>query len=93
MFVISIKRHCNYRTKFSKCVFEYLGTDIYTPYPIWTKSLHEANLFKTANEAKRFYIDSLSIISCNWAHYYKNSIRICKVEFKPVEVLPWKENC
>ena len=35
---------------------------------------------------------NLHILICSWEAYDRDSIRICKVKFNPVEKLPWKES-
>lgn len=55
-------------------------------------NIRQAETFKTAEQAKKVYIENLTIISCSWSQYQRDSIRICEVKFKPVESLPWRVN-
>lgn len=95
MFVISIKRLFDYLgNKLDKPEYEYFGYDRYdgsysTGYPTWM-SIRHAEKFKTAEQAKKVYMENLTTITCNWSHYQRDSIRICEVKFKPIESLPWK---
>lgn len=97
MFVVSIKKLFDYLgNKLDKPEYEYFGYDRYagsfsTGYPIWTGFYH-AETFKTAKEAKKAYMKNLHILICSWEAYDRDSIRICKVKFNPVEKLPWKES-
>lgn len=97
MFVVSIKKLFDYLgNRLDKPEYEYFGYDRYagsfsTGYPIWT-SFYHAETFKTAKEAKKAYMKNLHILICSWEAYDRDSIRICKVKFNPVEKLPWKES-
>ena len=96
MFVISVKKLFDYKgNRLDKPEYKYFGYDRYAGsfavgYPTWM-SFHNAETFKTAEEAKKVYIENLHILTCNWEIYDKNSVRIYKVKFNPVEKLPWKE--
>lgn len=96
MFVISIKRLFDYLgNKLEKPEYEYFGYDRYagsfsTGYPTWMNFYH-AETFKTAEQAKKTYMENLHYLICSWSDYDRDSIRICEVKFKPVEKLPWKE--
>ena len=48
-------------------------------------------LEKTAEEAKKVYMENLHILTCGWKNYDRDSIRICEIKFKPAGKLPWKE--
>ena len=97
MFVISIKRLFDSSgNRLEKPESEYFGYARYdgsfsTGYPTWI-DFHHAETFKTAEEAKKVYIENLRILTCGWKDYDRESIRICEVKFKPVEKLPWKES-
>lgn len=96
MFVISVKRLFDYLgNKLDKPEYEYFGYDRYassfsTGYPTWMNRIHQAEIFKTAEEAKKIYMENLRILHCSWKDYDRDSIRICEVKFKSVESLPWK---
>ena len=75
--------------------YEYFGYDRYagsfsTGYPTWI-DLHHAETFKTAEEAKKVYMENLHILTCGWKNCDRDSIRICEIKFKPAGKLPWKE--
>lgn len=97
MFVISVKRLFDcLGNRLEKPEYEYFGYDRYagsfsTGYPTWMR-FRNAEIFKTAEEAKKVYIENLRILHCSWGAYDRDSIRICKVKFDPVEKLPWKES-
>lgn len=97
MFVVSIKRLFDYSgNRLCKPEYEYFGYDRYagsfsTGYPTWMR-FRNAETFKTAEEAKKTYMENLHILKCSWEAYDRDSIRICKVKFDPVEKLPWKES-
>lgn len=97
MFVVSIKRLFDYSgNRLEKPEYEYFGYDRYdgsfsTGYPIWM-GVHNAETFKTAEQAKKVYMENLHILACSWKDYDRDSVRICEVKFKPMEKLPWKEN-
>ena len=97
MFVVSVKRLFDYSgNRLDKPEYEYFGYDRYagsfsTGYPTWM-CFHNAEIFKTAEEAKKTYMENLHILTCGWKNYDRDSIRICKVKFDPVEKLPWKES-
>lgn len=97
MFVISVKRLFDHSgNRLEKPEYEYFGYDRYdgsysTGYPTWMKFYH-AETFKTAEQAKKVYMENLPILLSNWKDYDRGSIRIREVKFKPVEKLPWKEN-
>ena len=97
MFVISIKRLFDYSgNRLEEPEYEYFSYDRYagsfsTGYPTWG-SFYHAETFKTAEEAKKVYMENLRILTCSWSNYDRDSIRICEVKFKPIEKLPWKEN-
>lgn len=99
MFVINIKRCYDSAGVKIKEPFKpfdgYFGYDRYagsfsTGLPTWLCSIKYAEQFNTAEEAKKAYLENLSIMSCNWKVYDKNSIKICEVKVEPVEPLPWK---
>ena len=96
MFVISIKRLFDYLGNgLEKPEYEYFGYDRYagsfsTGYPTWMR-FRNAEIFKTAEEAKKVYMENLHILTCGWKNYDRDSIRICEIKFKPAEKLPWKE--
>ena len=95
MFVVSVKRLFDYSgNKLDKPEYEYFGYDRYagsfsTGYPTWM-SLHQAETFKTVEQAKKVYMENLHNLYCNWKNYNRDSIRICEVKFKSFESLPWK---
>ena len=97
MFVISIKRLFDYSgNRLEKPEYEYFGYDRYdgsysTGYPTWMNFYH-AETFKTAEQAKKVYMENLHILLSNWKDYDRGSIRIREVKFKPVEKLPWKKS-
>ena len=97
MFVISIKRLFDYLgNRLEKPEYEYFGYDRYagsfsTGYPTWMH-FRNAEIFRTAEEAKKTYMENLHILTCGWKNYDRDSIRICEIKFKPVEKLPWKES-
>lgn len=97
MFVISIKRLFDYLgNRLEKPEYEYFGYDRYagsfsTGYPTWMR-FRNAEIFKTAEEAKKTYMENLHILTCGWKNYDRDSIRIREIKFKPVEKLPWKEH-
>lgn len=97
MFVISIKRIFDcLGNRLEKPEYEYFGYDKYggsysTGYPTWM-GFHQAETFKTAEEAKKAYMEYLHILTCSWTDYDRDSIRICEIKFKPTEKLPWKES-
>ena len=97
MFVVSIKRLFDYSgNKLDKPEYEYFGYDRYagsfsTGYPTWMR-FRNAEIFKTAEEAKKVYLEKLYYLICSWENYDRDSIKICEVKFKPVGKLPWKEN-
>lgn len=97
MFVISIKRLFDHSgNKLDKPEYEYFGYDRYagsfsTGYPTWMR-FRNAEIFKTAEEAKKIYMENLHILTCGWKNYDRDSIRICEIKFNPVEKLPWKES-
>ena len=97
MFVVSIKRLFDYSgNKLDKPEYEYFGYDRYagsfsTGYPTWIDFYH-AETFKTAEEAKKVYLENLRILACRWVNYDRDSIRICEIKFKSAGKLPWKEN-
>lgn len=97
MFVVSIKRLFDYSgNRLDKPEYEYFGYDRYvgsfsTVYPTWMRFCN-AEIFKTAEEAKKAYMKNLHILICSWEAYDRDSIRICKVKFNPVEKLPWKKS-
>lgn len=97
MFVISIKLlfDCS-GNRLEKPEYEYFSYDKYagsfsTGYPTWDNFYHAEN-FKTAEQAKKVYMENLHILYCSWKDYDRDSVRICEVKFKPVEKLPWKED-
>lgn len=95
MFVISIKKIFDRDgNKLPTPEYEYFGYDRYagsfsTGYPTWMR-FHHAEIFKTAEEAKKVYLENLGYFICSWEKYDRDSIKICKIEFKPAETLPWK---
>ncbi len=97
MFVISVKRLFDYSgNRLEKPEYEYFSYDKYagsfsTGYPIWDDFYH-AETFKTAEQAKKVYIENLRILICSWENYDRDSIRICEIQFKSVEKLSWKES-
>lgn len=97
MFVISIKRLYDYSgNRLDKPEYEYFGYDRYagsfsTGYPTWMR-FRNAEIFKTAEEAKKTYMENLHNFYCNWAEYDRDSIRICEIKFKSAGKLPWKES-
>ena len=97
MFVVSIKKLFDYLgNRLDKPEYEYFGYDRYagsfsTGYPTWMR-FRNAEIFKTAEEAKKVYMENLHILTCGWKNYDKDSIKICEIKFKPVEKLPWKES-
>lgn len=97
MFVVSIKKLFDHSgNKLAKPEYEYFGYDRYadsfsTGYPTWMR-FRNAEIFKTAEEAKKVYMENLRILACGWKNYDKDSIKICEIKFKPVEKLPWKES-
>ena len=96
MFVISVKRLFDYLgNRLEKPEYEYFGYDRYagsfsTGYPTWMR-FRNAEIFKTAEEAKKVYMENLHILTCGWKNYDRDSIRICEIKFKPTGKLPWKE--
>lgn len=97
MFVISIKKLFDYSgNRLEKPEYEYFGYDRYagsfsTGYPTWMRFCN-AEIFKTAEEAKKVYLKDLYYLTCSWENYDRDSIRICEIKFKPVEKLPWKKS-
>lgn len=97
MFIISIKRLFDHSgNKFDKPEYEYFGYDRYagsfsTGYPTWMR-FRNAEIFKTAEEAKKTYMENLHILTCGWKKYDRDSIRIREIKFNPVEKLPWKKS-
>lgn len=97
MFVVSIKRLFDYSgNRLDKPEYEYFGYDRYagsfsTGYPTWMR-FRNAEIFKTAEEAKKTYMENLHILTCGWKNYDRDSIRIREIKFKSVEKLPWKES-
>lgn len=97
MFVISIKKifDCS-GNRLEKPEYEYFGYDIYdgpysTGYPTWMDLCH-AKTFKTAEDAKKVYMENLHILYYSWGDYDRDSIRVCEIKFKSVEKLPWKKS-
>lgn len=97
MFVISIKKifDCS-GNRLEKPEYEYFGYDKYsgsysTGYPTWMR-FRNAEIFKTAEEAKKVYMEYLHILYCCWKDYDRDSIIICEIKFKPTEKLLWKES-
>lgn len=97
MFVVSIKRLFDYSgNRLEKPEYKYFGYDRYagsfsTGYPTWM-DFYQAETFKTAEQAKKTYMENLRILNCSWSDYDIGSIRICEVKFNPVGKLPWKES-
>ena len=97
MFVISVKRLFDYSgNRLEKPEYEYFGYDRYagsfsTGYPTWD-AFYQAEIFKTAEQAKKVYMENLRILDCSWGECDRDSIRICEIKFKPVEKLPWKKS-
>ena len=97
MFAISVKRLFDYSgNRLEKPEYEYFGYDRYagffsTGYPTW-ESFYHAETFKTAEEAKKVYMENLHILACSWGEYDRDSVRIHEIKFKPVEKLPWKKS-
>lgn len=97
MFVVSVKRLFDYSgNRLEKPEYEYFGYDRYagsfsTGYPTWMR-FRNAEIFKTAKEAKKTYMENLHNFYCNWAEYDRDSIRICEIKFKSAGKLPWKES-
>ena len=93
MFVVSIKRLFDYLgNRLEKPEYKYFSYEgsLSTGYPTWD-SFYLAETFKTAEQAKKVYMENLHILTCSWKDYDKDSVKICEVKFKPVEKLPWKE--
>lgn len=97
MFVISIKRLFDYSgNKLDTLEYEYFGYDRYggsysTGYPTWMR-FRQAEIFKTAEQAKKVYMENLRILACDWSKYDRDSVKVCKIKCKPIEALPWKES-
>ena len=97
MFVVSIKKLFDYLgNRLDKPEYEYFGYDRYagsfsTGYPTWI-DFHHAETFKTAEEAKKVYMENLHNLYYNWGNYDRDSIRICEIKFKSVEKLPWEKS-
>ena len=97
MFVVSIKKLFDYLgNRLDKPEYEYFGYDRYagsfsTGYTTW-ESFYHAETFKTAEEAKKVYMENLRILACSWGEYDRDSVRIHEIKFKPIEKLPWKKS-
>ena len=97
MFVVSVKRLFDHSgNRLDKPEYEYFGYDRYagsfsTGYPTW-ESFYHAETFKTAEEAKKVYMENLRILVCSWGEHDRGSVRIHEIKFKPVEKLPWKKS-
>ena len=97
MFVVSIRRLFDHsENKLDKPEYEYFGYDRYagsfsTGYPTWMR-FRKAEIFKTAEEAKKTYMENLHNLYCNWGRYDRDSIRVCEIKFKSIEKLPWEES-
>ena len=94
MFVVSIKRLFDYSgNRLDKPEYEYFGYEgsLSTGYPTWD-SFYLAETFKTAEQAKKVYMENLHILACSWGEYDRDSVRIHEIKFKPVEKLPWKKS-
>ena len=94
MFVISVKRLFDYSgNRLDKPEYEYFGYEgsLSTGYPTWD-SFYLAETFKTAEQAKKVYMENLHILACSWGEYDRDSVRIHEIKFKPVEKLPWKKS-
>ena len=97
MFVISIKKLFDYSgNRLEKPEYEYFGYDRYsgsfsTGYPTWMR-FRNAEIFRTAEEAKKVYLKDLYYLIYSWKDYDRDSIRIREIKFNPVEKLSWKES-
>lgn len=98
MFVIAIKKIFDYDgTKLNKPEYEYFGYDKYagsfsTGYPTWMR-FRQAEIFKTAEEAKEVYLKTLHYLICSWKECDRDSIKICEIKFEPMEtILKYKED-
>ena len=94
MFVISVKRLFDYLgNRLEKPEYKYFSYEgsLSTGYPTWD-SFYLAETFKTAEEAKKVYMENLHILACSWGEYDRDSGRIHEIKFKPVEKLPWKKS-
>ena len=94
MFVISVKRLFDYSgNRLEKPEYKYFSYEgsLSTGYPTWD-SFYLAETFKTAEQAKKVYMENLRILACSWGEYDRDSVRIHEIKFKPVEKLPWKKN-
>lgn len=66
--------------------------NFYRSCKVLRDSFYHAETFKTAEEAKKTYMENLCIFDGCWKDYDRGSVRVCEIKFKSVEKLPWKES-